>query len=109
MRSLNTLEFAGASLIIVGSFLPWERAGDWISIPSYGIRVDIASFKYWISGIHVFPVHENGGVLAILLTSVIMILIHRPPQFIKIHFVEFGNFSALNGFISVLYGKVVIS
>jgi hypothetical protein len=30
MKSLNTLEFIGASLTIVGSLLPWKRAGDFL-------------------------------------------------------------------------------
>ena len=83
MKSLNALETFGTTLTIVGSFLPWERAGGFLNIPTHGIRVDIANFKYWATGIHVFPVYDYGGVIVILLTSVILILVHKPPKFIK--------------------------
>ncbi len=83
MKSLNALETIGATLTIVGSFLPWERAGGFLNTPTHGIRVDIANFKFWATGIHVFPVYDHGGVLVILLTSVLLILVHKPPKYIK--------------------------
>ncbi len=83
MKSLSKLEFVGVTFTIVGSFLPWERTGDIISYVTPGIQVDIANFKYWSRGILRFPVDDNGGVLVILLTSVIVLLALRPPRFIK--------------------------
>ena len=83
LKSLNTLEFIGASLTIVGSFLLWERAGDFLSYDLIEVRVDFANFKYWMTGIHEFPVYDNGGVLVILLTSAIILLALRPPGFIR--------------------------
>jgi hypothetical protein len=83
MKSLNTFELIGASCTIVGSFLPWERAGDFVSFVTYGIRVYSVNFKYWITGIHRFPVYDNGGTLVILLTSAIILLALRPPRFVK--------------------------
>jgi len=83
MKSPNTLEFTGALLTIVGSLLPWERAGDFLSYDLIGVRVDFANFKYWMTGIHEFPVYDNGGVLVILLTSAIILLALQPPGFIR--------------------------
>ena len=83
MKSLNTLEFIGASLTIVGSLLPWERAGDFLSDDLVGVRVDFANFKYWMTGIHEFPVYDNGGMLVLLLTSAIILLTLQPPGFIR--------------------------
>jgi len=83
MKSLNNLEFIGAALTIVGSFLPWEQAGDFISIFTPGVQIDFVNFKYWMTGIHVFPVYDHGGVMVILLTSLIMLLTRQPPTLIK--------------------------
>jgi hypothetical protein len=82
MKPLHTSEFIGASLTIVGSFLPWERAGDWLSYVSNGIRVDAPHFKYWITGIHEFPIYDNGGVLVVFLTLAIILLAIQPPRFV---------------------------
>ncbi|HLO33985.1 MAG TPA: hypothetical protein VK249_32875 [Anaerolineales bacterium] len=83
MKTLNPLEFVGATLTIVGSFLPWERSGGFADYAINGIRVDIANFKYWVTGIHEFPVYDYGGVLVILLTLVIALLVLYPPRFIR--------------------------
>ena len=83
MKSLKTLESIGAALTIVGSFLPWERAGGFLGSVTHGIRVDFVNFKYWFTGIHSFPVYDYGGVLVILLTLVIVLLTFQPPRFIK--------------------------
>jgi hypothetical protein len=83
MQYLKTLEFIGASLTIVGSLFPWERAGDFLSYDLIGVRVDFANFEYWITGIHEFPVYDNSGLLVILLTSVIILLASQPPRFIR--------------------------
>lgn len=83
MRSLKTLEFVGAILTVMGSFLPWEGAGGFLGQVTNGIRVDFASFKFWVTGIHTFPVYDYGGVLVILLTSTIVFLAVRPSRFIR--------------------------
>ena len=83
MKSLNNLEFIGAALTVVGSFLPWEQAGDFISIVIRGVQIDFANFKYWMTGIHVMPVYDNGGVIVILLTLTIILLATQPPKLIK--------------------------
>ncbi len=82
MRSSKTLEFVGATLTIVGSFLPWERGGGFLGLVANGMRVDVANFKYWLTGIHEFPVYDHGGVLVVLLTLVIILLAVQPPRFI---------------------------
>lgn len=83
MKSLKILEFIGITLTIVGSFLPWERAGGFLGTVTNGIRVDFANFKYWLTGIHEFPVYDNGGLLVILLTLAIVLLAVQPFRFIK--------------------------
>jgi len=80
---LNNLEFIGAALTVAGSFLPWEQAGDFVSIVTRGVQIDFGNFKYWMTGIHVFPVYDDGGVIVILLTSLIILLAMQPPEFIK--------------------------
>ena len=83
MKSLRPFEFIGASLTIVGSFLPWERSGGLVDYAISGIRVDIANFMYWVTGIHEFPVYDYGGVLVILLTLAIALLALYPPRLIE--------------------------
>ncbi len=95
MKSLNFFEFVGVSLTVLGSFLPWESAGDPFSIVTNGVWIDIVKFKYWFRGIYEFPVYDYGGVLVILLTSVIVLLALQPPRFVK-------NPILLNLIISVL-------
>jgi hypothetical protein len=83
MKSLKTLEFVGATLTIVGSFLPWERASGFLGLVTNGIRIDVANFKYWITGIHKFPVYDYGGIFVVFLTLVIILLVLHPPGFIE--------------------------
>jgi hypothetical protein len=53
----------GAALSIVGSFLPWVRAGDFISVWTPGISI------YWISAFRLYPsVIDNGGFLIVTLS-----------------------------------------
>jgi len=83
MKSLKPFEFVGATLTVVGSFLPWELAGGFLGLAINGLRVDVAGFKYWLTGIHEFPVYDYGGVLVVLLTLVSVLLVIQPPTFIK--------------------------
>ena len=83
MKSLQALEFVGATLTIVGSFLPWENAGGFLGLVINGLRIDIANFKYWIIGIHEFPVYDYGGTLIVFLTLLIIIPALHPRRFIK--------------------------
>jgi len=83
MKSLNPLEFIGASLTIAGSFLPWEQGGGFLGRVTNGVRIDFANFKYWVTGIHEFPVYDYGGVFVIFLTSVFIFLAINPPRFIS--------------------------
>ena len=70
MIRMRTMGMLGAALALLGSFLPWEWAGDLISYPIYGIRL--------------FPrLNDYGGSLVVLLTVVIVILSFRPPGFLK--------------------------
>ena len=83
MKSLRPLEAIGAVLTIMGSFLPWEYSGGCFGSNITGIRVYLDSVKYWIRGIHTFPVNDYGGVLIILLTLLIIFLSLRRTQFIR--------------------------
>ena len=70
MKSMRFLATFGASIIIVGSFLPWEREGDFVS--------------YWTYGIRLFPkISDYGGVLVLILTLFITLLAFKPPKFIR--------------------------
>jgi hypothetical protein len=65
----NLLLF-GAILAIIGSFLPWEIEGDFIS--------------YWRYGVQIFPVFaDNGGFIVLLLGIFIIGLILRSSGFVK--------------------------
>ena len=60
----------GAVLVIVGSFLPWEIEGDFVS--------------YWRYGVQLFPVFaDNGGILVVLLGILIIGLVFRSEGFVK--------------------------
>jgi len=83
MKSFRVLEFIGTTLTIVGSFLPWERAGGFPGYATNGVQVELANFKYWVTGIQKFPVYDYGGLLVVLLTSAIIILAIQPPKLIK--------------------------
>ena len=83
MRFLKNLHIIGAAFTIVGSLLPWEYAGGCFGVSIYyGVRIYLASFKYWLRGIHTFPVSDYGGVLVIILTLAILFLAWRPPRFV---------------------------
>jgi hypothetical protein len=82
MKPLNTFDVVGATLTIVGSFLPWERGGGFLGLITNGVRVDVANFKYWIIGFYEFPFYDYGGVLVILLTSVFIFIVLQPPKFV---------------------------
>ena len=70
MISLKTLGYIGALFAVVGSILPWEQEGDFVS--------------YWTYGIQLFPVvKDNGGVLVVLLTTAIVILNFHHPESIQ--------------------------
>jgi len=70
--STNTrvLYIVGAILALAGSFLPWQRAGDPVS--------------YWTYGISIYPtMKDNGGLLIVILTLIVIMLIFRPPDFLQ--------------------------
>jgi hypothetical protein len=71
MKLSRTLGIIGASLTVIGSFLPWEREGDLISVSTYGLRTSQTN------------VYDNGGVLVILLTLLILFLTFNPHYFVK--------------------------
>lgn len=79
MKSLKIQGWTGVALTLLGSFLPWERTGGFAGSVIYGLRVDMASFQYWMAGIHQFPVYDYGGMLVILLTLIIILLAVHPP------------------------------
>ena len=55
---------------LLGSFLPWQREGDFVSYLTYGIRI--------------FPVVEdNGGILIALLSLSVLMLILQPLKLIE--------------------------
>ena len=135
MKSLHISELIGASLNLVGSFLPWERAGGFLGLVIYGIRVDFVNFKSW--GVHVFPVHDYGGALVTLLTLAIVFLAVQRFSFIRnpilwklivsavlvvssllfvgrwlIHWYEYRNMieqpSLMMGLVCVLFGSAIL-
>jgi hypothetical protein len=78
----------GALLVIVGSFLPWEIEGDFLS--------------NWRYGIQLFPVFaDNGGIIVLLLGILVFGLIfrlgdyvNRPPKWILICAIALNIISA---------------
>ena len=64
----------GLVFTLIGSFLPWQQEGDFISYLTYGIRISPA-------------IEDNGGILTILLSLIVFMLIFRPLKFIKRPFV----------------------
>lgn len=55
----KTLYIVGAISIILGSFLPWQQEGDFIS--------------YWTYGLQVYPsFRDNGGFLMVLLSAIML-------------------------------------
>jgi hypothetical protein len=66
----RNLLLLGAVLVILGSFLPWEIEGDFLSSWRYGIQF--------------FPVFaDNGGILVFLLGILIIGLVFRSEGFVK--------------------------
>lgn len=66
----KTLFIIGVILTLAGSFLPWRREGDFVS--------------YWTYGIRIYPaIKDNGGLLVVLLTLIVIMLIFRPPNFLE--------------------------
>ena len=60
----------GTIFIIVGSFLPWEVWGDFLPVWRYGIQI--------------FPdFADNGGLIPLLISVIILGLIFRTPNFVK--------------------------
>jgi hypothetical protein len=67
---VKTSFIVGIVLILAGSFLPWERGGDFIS--------------YWVYGIRIYPsIEDNGGFLIVLLSLIVSMLVFRPFDFIE--------------------------
>ena len=66
----RNLLLLGAVVVIIGSFLPWEVEGDFISTWRYGIQI--------------FPVFaDNGGILVLLLGILILGLVFHSKGFVK--------------------------
>jgi hypothetical protein len=66
----RNLLLLGAVSVIVGSFLPWEIEGDFVSTWRYGLQV--------------FPVFaDNGGILVSLFGMLIIGLMFRLEGFVK--------------------------
>jgi len=54
---------------MIGSFLPWQREGDFVS--------------YWTYGVQIYPsVKDNGGLLILLLTSSVVLLTFWLPNYV---------------------------
>lgn len=67
---VKTSVILGAILTLAGSLLPWWREGDFVS--------------YWTYGLRLYPsIKDNGGLLIVLLTLVVIILVFQPPNFIE--------------------------
>jgi hypothetical protein len=60
----------GLVFTLIGSFLPWQREGDFLSYLTYGIRVGPS-------------IEDNGGILIIFLSLNVLLLIFRPLKFIE--------------------------
>jgi len=88
----------GAILTMTGSFLPWQREGDFVSYLTYGIHISPFSFD------------DNGGLLIILLSVCVLICIFQPPKFIKKPLVWSIAFSFILVLLSAFQiSKVLIS
>ena len=74
------LQIVAACMTIAGSFLPWEVAGDLITVPTYGIRIGYSDISLWFRGVGQFPIQDNGGSLIILLTA-LLLLSQKYPLF----------------------------
>ncbi len=93
---MKTLFIVGTVLTLIGSFLPWRREGDFVSYWSYGIRI--------------YPsIKDNGGLLIVLLTIIVIMLVFRPPAFIEKPLIWNIVFSLILVFASVFHiGKLLI-
>jgi hypothetical protein len=70
----------GTILNILGSFLPWSCEGDFVWVCTKGIRI----YAHWSPEFKTYPWFEdNGGLVIILLSLVIVGLAARAPGFIK--------------------------
>jgi hypothetical protein len=70
MSTFQKSSILGALLVIIGSFLPWRKEGDFIS--------------FWTPGIGIYPRWEdNGGLLPLVLSLAVLWFILQPPVFIK--------------------------
>lgn len=66
----RNLLLLGAVLVILGTFLPWEIEGDFLS--------------YWRYGIQILPVFaDHGGILVLLFSILIMWLVFRSEDFVN--------------------------
>lgn len=92
----KTLFIVGTVLTLMGSFLPWRREGDFVS--------------YWSYGIHIYPsIKDNGGLLIVLLTIIVIMLVFWPPAFIEKPLIWNILFSLTLVFASVFHvGKLLI-
>lgn len=67
---MKALFILGAVLTIGGSLLPWRQEGDFVS--------------YWTYGFQIYPsIKDNGGLLIVLISIIIIMLIFRPLYFIE--------------------------
>jgi|SRR5687768_11405985 len=66
----RNLLLLGAALVILGSFLPWEIEGDFVSTWRYGVQI-----------LPVFA--DNGGILVLLFGILIIGLVFRSEDFVK--------------------------
>lgn len=91
----RTLYIVGAIAVILGSFLPWQREGDFISYWTYGLQVH-PSFK------------DNGGFLIVFLSAVILGLALWSPVFRRL-IILIGLLSSILVLLSVYHiGKWLI-
>jgi hypothetical protein len=67
---INKFVILSPILIILGSFLPWRQEGDLIS--------------YWTPGLRILPsIRDDGGFFLIILSILILMLVLKPPTFIR--------------------------
>lgn len=89
----------GAVLTLTGSFLPWEIQGDFFTYLTFGIRVDPSTPS----------IVDNGGVLIVVLSLIVIMLIFRPPKFIGKPLIWSAVLSLALVLVSVFHiGKLVI-
>ena len=71
MSTFSKISFPTAIILtMIGSFLPWQRNGDFVS--------------YWTYGVQIYPsMKDNGGLLIVLLTSLVILLTFLPSNSIE--------------------------